>query len=62
VAACLLPQSDGRGDRWVSLVLLGGESQLYLPGFWLSLAVTGFFVWFGIRQFRKMEKSFADLI
>jgi lipopolysaccharide transport system permease protein len=42
------------GFRWC---LLGGQNELYLPGLWLSLAVTGFFVWFGIRQFRKMEKS-----
>jgi lipopolysaccharide transport system permease protein len=47
------------GFRWC---LLGGESQFYLPGFCLSLAVTGFFLWLGIRQFRKMERSFADLI
>src|SRR4029077_19216433 len=47
------------GFRWC---LLSGESQLYLPGLWLSLVMTSFFVWFGIRQFRKMEKSFADLI
>jgi lipopolysaccharide transport system permease protein len=47
------------GFRWC---LLGGESQLYLPGLVLSLAVIGVFVWLGIRQFRKMEKSFADLI
>ena len=47
------------GFRWC---LLGGESQLYWPGLGLSLGVTAFFLWFGIRQFRKMEKSFADLI
>src|SRR5262245_11946332 len=47
------------GFRWS---LLGGESQLYWPGCWLSFAVTGFFLWLGIRQFRKMEKGFADLI
>jgi lipopolysaccharide transport system permease protein len=47
------------GFRWC---LLGGESQLYLPGFGLSFCVTAFFLWLGIRQFRKMEKSFADLI
>jgi len=47
------------GFRWC---LLGGESQLYLPGLLLSFGVTGFFMWLGIRQFRKMEKSFADLI
>jgi lipopolysaccharide transport system permease protein len=47
------------GFRWC---LLGGESSLYLPGLALSFCVTAFFLWFGIRQFRKMEKSFADLI
>jgi len=47
------------GFRWC---LLGGESQLYLPGLWLSIGVTAFFMWLGVRQFRKMERSFADLI
>jgi lipopolysaccharide transport system permease protein len=47
------------GFRWC---LLGGESQLYWPGLLLSLGITGFFLWFGIRQFRKMEKGFADII
>ena len=47
------------GFRWC---LLGGESQLYLPGLCLSFAVAAFFLWFGIRQFRKTENSFADLI
>jgi len=47
------------GFRWA---ILGGESTLYLPGFILSLGVIAFFLWLGIRQFRKMERSFADLI
>ncbi len=47
------------GFRWC---ILGGQSQLYLPGFLLSIGVTAFFLWLGIRQFRKMEKSFADLM
>ena len=47
------------GFRWC---ILGGQSQLYLPGLALSSCVTALFLWFGIRQFRKMEKSFADLI
>jgi lipopolysaccharide transport system permease protein len=47
------------GFRWC---LLGGESQLYLPGLCLSVGVTVFFLWLGIRQFRRLEKSFADLI
>jgi len=47
------------GFRWA---ILGGESKLYLPGFMLSWGVIIFFLWLGVRQFRKMEKSFADLI
>lgn len=47
------------GFRWA---ILGGESSLYLPGFLLGCAVILFFFWFGIRQFRRMEKSLADFI
>jgi lipopolysaccharide transport system permease protein len=47
------------GFRWC---ILGGESPLYLPGLLLSLTITAFFLWLGISQFRKMEKTFADLI
>ncbi|WP_295437977.1 ABC transporter permease [uncultured Thiodictyon sp.] len=47
------------GFRWA---ILGGESTLYLPGFLLGWCVIVFFLWLGIRQFRGMEKSFADLI
>ena len=47
------------GFRWC---ILGGQSELYVPGLAISIGVTAFFLWFGIHQFRKMEKSFADLI
>ena len=47
------------GFRWC---ILGGQSALYLPGLLASVTVACFFLWFGISQFRKMEKSFADLI
>jgi lipopolysaccharide transport system permease protein len=47
------------GFRWC---ILGGENQVYMPGFWISIAVTGLFLWFGVHHFRKMEKGFADLI
>ena len=47
------------GFRWC---LLAGGSQIYIPGLVMSLCVTAFFLWLGIRQFRNMEKSFADLI
>ena len=47
------------GFRWC---ILGGQSELYLPGLAVSLGVAAFFLWFGIRRFRATEKSFADLI
>jgi lipopolysaccharide transport system permease protein len=47
------------GFRWC---LLGGQSQLYMPGFLLSLGVVAFFLWLGIRTFRATEKTFADLV
>jgi lipopolysaccharide transport system permease protein len=47
------------GFRWC---ILGGESAIYWPGFLFSLLVVTFFVWLGVRQFRTMERSFADLI
>ncbi len=47
------------GFRWA---VLGAESNLYLPGFVLSWGVILFFLWIGIRQFRRMEKSFSDII
>lgn len=47
------------GFRWC---LLGGESQLYLPGFLASLAVVAFFLWMGLSYFRRTERTFADLV
>jgi len=47
------------GFRWC---ILGGNSPLYLPGFFLSTAILAFFLWLGITRFRKMEKTFADII
>lgn len=47
------------GFRWC---ILGGDSTLYMPGFMISLAIVAFFLCLGITSFRKMERSFADLI
>jgi lipopolysaccharide transport system permease protein len=47
------------GFRWC---IVGGQSPIYLPGFLLSLAVVAFFLWFGIRTFRRIERGFADMI
>jgi lipopolysaccharide transport system permease protein len=47
------------GFRWS---ILGGESQIYWPGFAASLIVIVLFMRLGVFHFRKMERSFADLI
>jgi len=47
------------GFRWC---LLGGESELYLPGFLLSVAIVAFLLWRGVAYFRRTERSFADLM
>jgi lipopolysaccharide transport system permease protein len=47
------------GFRWC---LLGGQSQLNLPGLAISAAGAVVLLWFVVRRFRAMENSFADLI
>lgn len=47
------------GFRWA---ILGGDLQLYLPGFVLSIALTLVIFYFGLGYFRKTERTFADVI
>jgi lipopolysaccharide transport system permease protein len=47
------------GFRWC---LLGGQSQIYFPGLIISIAATTLFLWLGVREFRRTENTFADLI
>jgi lipopolysaccharide transport system permease protein len=47
------------GFRWC---FFGDKTPIYWPGMFLSLGVIILFMLIGIRTFRKMEKSFADLI
>ena len=47
------------GFRWA---ILGGESQIYLPGFALSMGLVGVIFVTGVRYFRRMERTFADVI
>ena len=47
------------GFRWA---ILGGNTQLYWPGFLLSLALVLMILFTGIIYFRKTEKTFADVI
>jgi len=47
------------GFRWC---ILRGQSALDIRSLLVGIAVIAFFLWFGVHQFRKTEKSFADLI
>lgn len=47
------------GFRWA---ILGGEAQLYIPGFTLSLALVGVLLISSIWYFRNTERTFADVI
>jgi len=47
------------GFRWA---ILGGESEIYWPGFLTSAAVTLLFLLLGVHFFRKVERTFADVI
>ena len=43
------------GFRWC---ILRGQTELYGPGMIVGVAVVVFFLWFGVRQFRKTEEEF----
>ena len=47
------------GFRWA---ILGGEYNIYWPGFFLSLTLVTIILVSGIVYFRKTEKTFADVI
>ena len=47
------------GFRWS---MLGGSVSLHLPEFLSSIAVSVLFLFVGIWYFRKMERTFADVI
>ncbi|RUT04795.1 transport permease protein [Dulcicalothrix desertica PCC 7102] len=47
------------GFRWA---ILGGESNIYLPGFALSTALVILLLASGVWYFRRMERTFADVI
>ena len=47
------------GFRWA---ILGGDAQLYLPGFGLSIVFVALLLITGVRHFRAYERSFADVI
>jgi lipopolysaccharide transport system permease protein len=47
------------GFRWA---VIGKNYPIYLPGLLISIVATLLLLWLGIGYFRKMEKTFADLI
>jgi lipopolysaccharide transport system permease protein len=47
------------GFRWA---ILGAESNLYLPGFMLSMGLVALLLVTGVWYFRKTERTFADVI
>jgi lipopolysaccharide transport system permease protein len=47
------------GFRWA---IIGGDTELYLPGFLLSVGLVVFLLATGIWYFRKTERTFADVI
>jgi lipopolysaccharide transport system permease protein len=47
------------GFRWA---ILGGDAQIYWPGFALSMSLVVLLLVSGIWYFRKMERTFADVI
>lgn len=47
------------GFRWA---ILGGDSQLYLPGFLLSIVLSILIFFAGLFYFRRTERTFADVV
>jgi lipopolysaccharide transport system permease protein len=47
------------GFRWS---IIGGNSRIYLPGFFLSVGLTLVIFLLGLSYFRKTERTFADVI
>ncbi len=47
------------GFRWA---ILGDDSQIYMPGFLLSMALVSVIFITGVGYFRRMERTFADVI
>ena len=47
------------GFRWA---IAGANEPLYGPGLAVSAGVTALFLWLGVWYFRKMERTFADVI
>ena len=47
------------GFRWA---IIGGENELYVPGFLMSIGLVALLLASGIWYFRRTERTFADVI
>jgi len=47
------------GFRWC---LLGGESPMHWPAMIVSVVMSALFLWLGLKVFRAMERTMADVI
>jgi len=47
------------GFRWA---IIGGEDELYVPGFLMSIGLVALLLASGIWYFRRTERTFADVI
>jgi lipopolysaccharide transport system permease protein len=47
------------GFRWA---MVGEKFDVYLPGMAFSLFATVFFLWLGLRSFRRVERQFVDFL
>ncbi len=47
------------GFRWC---IQGTSVSLYIPGFIISMITSSIIFYYGLRYFRKTERSFADFI
>jgi lipopolysaccharide transport system permease protein len=47
------------GFRWA---IIGGEFELYVPGLLCSVALASGVLCLGLNHFRKMERTFADVV
>jgi lipopolysaccharide transport system permease protein len=47
------------GFRWA---ILGGSTKLYMPALAISFVLSAGFLWLGVWYFRRLERTFADVV
>jgi len=47
------------GFRWA---ILGGSAEIYMPALAISFVLSAGFLWLGVWYFRRLERTFADVV